>query len=491
MAGTDDFPELDAETSFPYQPRLAPGEEDLKVPDWLNDPTKYHNRGNTTWRGESVTLGDFSGLDDLMTEDPRVVDGFVDVYTDWVDFGVDGFRIDTVKHVNPEFWQAFTSRVLDHARDNGHDDFFLFGEVYDASPAVLSPYVRDTEMNAVLDFGFQAAALDFVNGAGSTHLAEVFAADAEYTTDRGDARALPTFLGNHDMGRIGYLVRDTRALERDELAHELMFLARGQPVVYSGDEQGFAGAAPGSDRSARQTLFASQVPEYVNQPLVTGELAGSRDRYDTAAPLYGTIAELAALRTAHPALVTGAQLERLADGSLYAFSRVDHDEKVEYLVVANGGEKEATVEVPTLTADASFEPVYGTDTAVASDAEGRVSVSVPPLSAILLRADRPVSAPAEPAGIRFDEPVDGSGVFGLTELAAETDGDSWRETSFAWRVAGSSEWHAPRSRDRPPSAHPPRRVDARSRHPPRVPRDHRRRRRPAQRRLDNGHRHPE
>jgi hypothetical protein len=401
----------------------------------------YHNRGNTIWTGESVTLGDFAGLDDLMTEDPHVVDGFVEVYTEWIDQGVDGFRIDTVKHVNPEFWQTFTARVLDYARENGHDDFFLFGEVFDASPLVLAPYVRDTEMSAVLDFGFQAAALDFVNGAGSGHLAEVFAADADYTTPRGDARALPTFLGNHDMGRIGYLVRDTRALERDELAHELMFLARGQPVVYSGDEQGFAGVSPGDDRSARQSLFASQVPEYVNQQLVTGELAGSRDRYDTGAPLYRTIADLAALRSEHPALATGAQLERLADGSLYAFSRVDHDEKVEYLVVANGGEKEATVEVPTLTPGASFEVLYGVGDDIVADAGGRVTVTVPPLSTVLLRADRQVGAPDDAVAIELTDPAAESAVSGLIDVVAELDDDFWRETSFAWRVAGSAEWH--------------------------------------------------
>ncbi|HSL38525.1 MAG TPA: alpha-amylase family glycosyl hydrolase, partial [Arthrobacter sp.] len=48
-AGTDDFPALDAATSFPYEPVLAPGEETLKVPEWLNDPTLYHNRGDTTF----------------------------------------------------------------------------------------------------------------------------------------------------------------------------------------------------------------------------------------------------------------------------------------------------------------------------------------------------------------------------------------------------------------------------------------------------------
>src|SRR5690606_1095372 len=149
------------------------------------------------------------------------------------------------------------------------------------------------------------------------------------------------------------------ALARDLLAHELMFLSRGQPVVYSGDEQGFVGAGDGRDRHARQTLFASQTPSYVEQELVTGELAGSVDRYDTDAPLYTHTSELASLRAALPALATGAQLERLADGSRYAFSRIDRDEKVEHLVVLNASPNAETVEVPTLTPGATFSPLYG------------------------------------------------------------------------------------------------------------------------------------
>ena len=71
----------------------TPSEKNLKVPAWLNDPTLYHNRGNTTFTGEDSQYGDFFGLDDLFTENPKVVDGFVDIYRTWVkDFGVDGFR---------------------------------------------------------------------------------------------------------------------------------------------------------------------------------------------------------------------------------------------------------------------------------------------------------------------------------------------------------------------------------------------------------------
>ncbi|WP_442577218.1 pullulanase-type alpha-1,6-glucosidase [Microbacterium sp. F51-2R] len=441
-AGTDSFPTMDPATSFPYTPVIADAEKDIKVPAWLNDPTLYHNRGDSTWAGESVTYGDFVGLDDIMTENPKVVDGFVDVYDSWIDLGIDGFRIDTAKHVNFEFWQKWSTQVLGYAHAHGKPDFFMFGEVYDADPTKLAPYVRKTDMNSVLDFTFQSAASSFVGGGTAKNLSTLFAGDDHYTTPDSSATALPTFLGNHDMGRIGYFLGGKSSqLQRDELAHDLLFLSRGQPVVYYGDEQGFAGN--GGDRAARQTLFASQVGEYQNQPLVTGETLGSQDRYSTTAPVYEHIAALSKLRADNPALDKGAQIERyVADGAgVYAFSRVDRGEKVEYLVATNNATTDQTVKIKTLTAGATLTSVYGGGAAVTTDASAEASVTVPALSTRVYKADRTVTAPAEAAPISVEVPAAGAAVTGSAAVSAKT-GDSWRETSFAWRVVGSDDWHA-------------------------------------------------
>lgn len=442
--GSTPFPTLDAEASFPYTPVLEAGETDLKVPAWLNDTTLYHNRGDSTWEGESVTFGDFVGLDDLMTEHPTVVNGFVDVYQDWIDLGIDGFRIDTAKHVNFEFWEQWSTDVLDYAHAAGKPDFFMFGEVYDADPQKLSPYVRKTDMNSVLDFTFQSQAVSFAAGNSAKNLQSLFAGDDYYTTPDSSATALPTFLGNHDMGRVGYFLQSTDApLQRDELAHELLFLTRGQPVVYYGDEQGFAGI--GGDQSARQTLFPTQVAEYQGQPLVTGETFGTGEHFATDVPLYAHIGELSELRQAHPALATGAQLERYVDNGsgVYAFSRVDRSEKVEYLVAANNSNAPKTVDVPTLTKDGVFAPLYGTDgPGVTAGADGVASVTVPALGTVVLKADRAVSAPDAASAISVATPAAGAGVTGIAPVVADVDDATWQETSFAWRVAGSDEWHA-------------------------------------------------
>lgn len=440
-AGTDTFPALDPATSFPYTPVVAEADAAVKVPAWLNDTTLYHNRGDSTWAGESVTYGDFVGLDDLMTEHPTVVDGFIDVYQDWIDLGIDGFRIDTAKHVNFEFWEKWSAEVLDYARTTANKpDFFMFGEVYEADPAKLSPYVRNSDMNSVLDFAFQSNATSYAKGGSAKTLQALFAGDDLYTTPDSSATALPTFLGNHDMGRIGYFLAGADALQRDELAHELMYLTRGQPVVYYGDEQGFAGT--GGDKDARQSLFATQTAEYANQPLITGGQLGSQDRFDTTAPLYQHIAGLAELRQTHPALATGAQIERyVEDGAgVYAFSRVDRDDKVEYLVATNNSTTEKTVSVPTLTADAAFAPLYGGGASFTTGADGVASVTVPALSALVYTADKTVTAPAEAQPLTVAVPAAGAGLSGVSPVQAYVADSTWAETSFAWRVVGDDEW---------------------------------------------------
>lgn len=439
-AGGTTFPTLDPATSFPYVPEVPAAEATEKVPAWLNDVTLYHNRGDSTFAGESSTYGDFSGLDDLMTENPVVVDGFADVYKSWVDFGIDGFRIDTVKHVNLEFWQSWSQQVLDYAHAQGKPDFFMFGEVYEGDAANTSPYVRKTEMNAVLDFPFQSKVVGYASGNSAGSLAELFASDDLYTTPTANAAALPTFLGNHDMGRVGYFLRSTSSpLQRDVLAHELLFLTRGQPVVYYGDEQGFAGAGSGNDQSARQSLFASDVDEYTQQNLITGEQLGSVDRYDET-PLYQDIAELSALRSANPALGQGAQIERYAaDGpGVYAVSRVDETERIEHLVAFNNDTAAQTVTFTTLTPGATYAPLYGASAAVTAGTDGSVTLTVPALSTVVLKADATVASGAGPVALSVPGP--GKGLADVAPVQADIDENTWQQTSFAWRTIGGTDW---------------------------------------------------
>ncbi|OKL53731.1 alpha-1,6-glucosidase [Bowdeniella nasicola] len=435
LAGKQGFPEFDPATSFPYTP-VREDKNAIMVPEWLNDVTLYHNRGNSTWEGESVTFGDFVGLDDLMTENPKVVDGMAEIYKSWMDLGIDGFRIDTVKHVNFEFWTSFSKQLQDHAKAT-NPKFFTFGEVYDADAAKISPYMRKTDMSAVLDFAFQSRAVNFAKGLTTQGLSSLFADDDRYTTPHSDASFLPTFLGNHDMGRVGhFLSGSSDPVKRSELAHSLMYLTRGQPVVYYGDEQGFAG--DGGDKAARQSMFASKAKSYTDQKLLDGSPFGTGDHFNTSATLYERIAALGKLRKDHAALNTGAQIELFAaDGpGIYAFARVDRDEKREYVVALNNTGEAKTQEISTLTPGSSYAPLHGATEAITANADGKVSVTVPPLSAVVYRADDTLAA----APLKPTLTLAGGALDAMAPVAVDTTDSRWAETSFSYRVSGTKDY---------------------------------------------------
>ncbi|WP_250037170.1 pullulanase-type alpha-1,6-glucosidase [Paractinoplanes maris] len=438
-----DFPRVST-ASFPYTPVFpATADKSVKKPAWLNDPTMYHNRGNSTFTGENSEYGDFSGLDDLWTERPDVVRGLTDIYAYWIaTTGIDGYRLDTVKHVGLDFWPQFSAGITKAAARAGKPGFFMFGEVYSADQEVQSTYVRRGGLPATLDFSFQEAAKNFVAGDGSARaLADLYAKDDLYTARDTGAGRLPTFLGNHDMGRIGsFLTGDDAAkLRRDQLAHELMFLTRGQPVVYSGDEQGFTG--PGGDKDARQDLFASKTADYLDDDLIGTDRTHAVDNYNTAHPIYRTIATLGALRKAHPALRGGVQVTRhAADGpGVYAASRIDPAQRVEYVVATNSATTAQTVTIDTWSASTTFRGVYGGATTVTAAADGRITITVPPLSALAIKADKATPAPSAAPAIKLSSPGADVVVPARTKLAAETTGDPLSTVTFAAQI-GDGPW---------------------------------------------------
>ena len=71
LRGRQQLPGARRGQELPLPPVQPGGQRELKVPGWLNDVTAYHNRGNTTFVGEDSLYGDFFGLDDLFTEQPR------------------------------------------------------------------------------------------------------------------------------------------------------------------------------------------------------------------------------------------------------------------------------------------------------------------------------------------------------------------------------------------------------------------------------------
>jgi glycosidase len=374
--------------TFAYTPVVPEAEKNVKVPAWLNDVTLYHNRGNSHWIGESSVYGDFSGLDDLATEHPRVVSGMIDIFGQWIDdYGIDGFRIDTAKHVNPQFWQAFVPAMLARAKAKGIDHFHIFGEIaYEEPTATLAAQVMaESKLPYALDMGFAKAAQMVASGKAPPRLmAEFLQQDAIYPGGAKTAIGLPTFLGNHDFGRFSMFVRQMSGsnapdtlLARVKLGHAMMFLLRGVPTVYYGDEQGFI--SDGNDQLAREDMFPSTVAVYNDNVLIGTEATTAQSNFDTAHPLYRLIVELSAARTASPALRRGLSTVRAfeeAAPGLLAVERHDPETGKRVILAFNTGDQPLSQAIEVSYRARDIAPLVGAcPTALA--APGSVAIALP------------------------------------------------------------------------------------------------------------------
>lgn len=460
-------PALSAEHSFPYRPIVPAAERTIKNPAWLNDVTVYHNRGNTSFRDESAVHGDFVGLDDIFTELPVVVDGMIEIFRSWIrDYGVDGFRIDTARHVNAEFWQAFGPAIRAAAREAGRPGFIQFGEVYNDTLDIplLSEFSTHMPLDTTLDFAFFVAARNFVSRAGTAEaLTDLFQRDDLYTDHDGNVHTTTTFLGNHDAGRFAYFIRednpglpDATVADLVKLGHGLLFLVRGQPILYYGDEQGMIGRG-GHDMQARETMFPSQAPDFRDAPLLATTRTGADDKFDPTHPFYRFFRALAELRTGHTALRTGAMLPRATPApGVFAFSRLERGERIEYVVALNNSRSEAaTVAVPTSQpAGARLRLLFdsrtaaGSDAVVTTDGEGRLAVTLAPLQFAVWRAEAALPPgtgplrlalvnPSPGAALKFTErDFDGHLFPSRQEIRAEVSGhDGVAEVTFVLQRA--------------------------------------------------------
>lgn len=385
--------------NYAYTVVVPKGEEHVKGPAWLNDPRLYHNRGNTTFDGESATRGDFVGLDDIMTENPQVVRGMIDVFGGWIDrYGVDGFRIDTARFVNPEFMQAFVPAMLARAKAKGIENFHIFGENISGEAGAESLQALRTRVDkqpSTLDFGFAIAVKNTVAGhSGTIALAKMFENDPLYEGGEATTLTLPTFVSNHDAGRLAWYIRtafptadDAEVLARMTLAHAMMFTLRGVPTVYYGDEQGFAGI--GNDMSARADMFPSKVKEYNETPLVGTTATTATSSFRPDHPLYRTIQELARLRADNLALRRGRQIVRnyAENPGLFAVSRIDPESGKEIVIAYNTSALPLEAQVQVNATSASFKSLYGV-CAAKPDAPGSYHVSLKPFAFVVCAEER-------------------------------------------------------------------------------------------------------
>jgi alpha-amylase len=427
-AGGKTFPCLSA-GEMPHSPLLPDEDAHLKQPEWLNDVTAYHDRGDIDFEScdeQCYEQGDFFGLDDLFTEQPRVVDGLAAVYGAWIRrYKVDGFRVDTARHVDSAFFRAWVPKIRATARAAGVRDFQIFGEIFDDDSTVVSSFVRDRGLPNVLDFPFQAVAAAYAGGGSSAlGLQHRFEDDDYYRTPAGIAVTPATFLGNHDMGRAALKISEnggakgTELLRRVLLGYDLLYLLRGAPVVYYGDEAGLVGT--GGDKAARQDLFIrTRVRDWKAQPRLDG------------ASISRELRHLARLRDELPALSRGATNVLFAKEGTLVVSRVDLRSRREVVVAFNNTTSPTHVTVRPATRTANWTSPLGVRASRA--AGGRLTVTIPALGATVLVASGlvPDADPPTPSLAFGDDD--------LTELKrvrARVGGDVPVTVAFATRRRG-------------------------------------------------------
>ncbi|HEY2544378.1 MAG TPA: alpha-amylase family glycosyl hydrolase, partial [Gaiellaceae bacterium] len=445
--GGKTFPCMSA-SKMPNVPFILPGLAHAKKPAWLNDLTNYHERGPVDFSSCSQACyeqGDVFGLDDLFTEKPAVVSGLTQIYADWIRKGkLDGFRVDTARHLNAGFWRLWDPKMIAAAKSVGVKDFQIFGEVPINDTIEQSTYVRDRGLPSVLDFPFQDAATGYASG-GSSALAMLHRLqdDDYYRTANGVDPTPPTFLGNHDMGRAAYEISTQGGgltgvplLAHLELGYDLLYLLRGAPVVYYGDEVGMIGT--GGDQQARQDMFPTQVSDWQTQPRAGSPPIGKDSSFDvTTNPIEDELKLLSRLREENPALATGWTIPRYAKGAVLVVSRIDPATRREYVEAFNNGSTGVKVSVQTSTTGSWTTLLPAGIPASTSTESGRLDVVVGADSATLLKADGAVfSAPAPKPKLTVGTDL----LSGLSVATATVPGNAPVSVAFAFRT-GSGAWH--------------------------------------------------
>jgi glycosidase len=372
-----------------------------KNPAWLNDLSNYHNVGDISncWgEGSCSQLGDFYGLDDIATEKPVVFNGWAEVFGQWIkDYGFSGFRVDTARHVDNEFFKNWSPQINAAAQSVGIDDFTVFGEVWDVNPINLMNYIRRNKIQTVLDFPFQRSATEFASGYSDAYTIEnLFNYDDLYTTATSSASNMVTFLGNHDMGRAGKIIESKRInpaaelLPRTLLGHSLMYLTRGIPSVYYGDEVGMTGTGSGSDQLARQDMFSTKVNFWKTEKRIGSSPIGTGNSFDVTDkhPIANHLKALATLRKANPGLANSSMQIRYAKDYLFVISKKDSEENREYVVAFNNSNKAIKATVTTATSTGGWKVLMG-KSSFKSIGE-KVSITVPALSTVVLKANKKI-----------------------------------------------------------------------------------------------------
>lgn len=291
-----------------------------------------------------VELGELSSLDDFRTESSYVRQKMGEIYSFWISqAGFDGFRIDTVKHVEMGFWDAWCPVIRSNATAVAKPNFFQFGEVYDGNDAKCGSYTGTKttstyKMESVLDYPLYYQINSVFAGTGNTKSLEDRYGNLNTNNyDAGSLMSLVTFIDNHDQPR--FLSTNIGGnTSRLELALFFLYTSRGIPCLYYGTEQDFDG---GPDPWDREDMFDGQ---FEGGP-------SNGDNFNMTAPRFKLVAKLNNLRRLYPALCTGSHDNLWNNPSgpgLFAYSRTIAGSQQAYIVFNTASTSQSISNRPTM-----------------------------------------------------------------------------------------------------------------------------------------------
>lgn len=365
------------------------------APGILGTARGYHGFGRILNYDEEkqTRLGDFpGGLKDVATELPEVRATMVDAYAKWVELAdFDGFRIDTVKHVEHEFWKVFSAGIRARLDRQGKKKFLMFGEAFDGNDQLLGSYTQPGELDSVFYFSqhyqvyrdiFQYAH-DPTKQKGTSQIKELWESRAKNWSGEpqqlgvgiAPAKMPVNFMDNHDVSRFLFEAKNDVAALRNALT--LLLTEEGIPCIYYGTELDFRG---GNDPANREVLWEKG--------------------FATSGDTFRHIAKLNRIRKALPALRRGdttvvwstKNVADEQDAGMFAFERTGGDAGSDYaLVVMNTNAKKesstanAGVVMQTTKPSTKFVDVLNPGgKTFESDGDGRVEVAVPAQSSVIL-----------------------------------------------------------------------------------------------------------
>ncbi len=279
----------------------------------------------------------------------------------WIGMGVDGFRLDAIKHIyhnassdeNPTFLKKFYDRCnASYKAAGGSGDIYMVGEHFSDASAV-APYYKG--LPAFFEFSFWWTLKEAINsGNGNGFVGTIQGYTKEYAKYRSDYIEA-TKLSNHDEDRAGNDLGKDR--EKMKLAAAVLLTAGGQPYIYQGEELGYWGSKSGGDEYVRTPIMwtasgsglaSGKLGGKIDSSMLTSDISVESQSEDSESVL-SVYREFGELRDRYVSLAKGSFdycSEVASNSAISAWYRSYEGQKV--LVVHNFGSGKESV---TLAAD--------------------------------------------------------------------------------------------------------------------------------------------